>query len=84
MPTPKTLFNAVETELKNARVAISNADRYLDAIKEVVEILEAKVRIVEDIEIIPTVKALQKGEDVLEALRPGGFRNMNEEEELRY
>ncbi len=65
----KTLFDGVETELKNARIAISNADRYLDAIKEVVEVMSAKVKIVEEVEIVQiSTKKLEK--DMEDYLKP--------------
>lgn len=63
MATTKTLFDAVEGELKNVRVAISNADRYLDTVKEAVEIMAAKVKIIEEVGIAPLVKAPAKEEE---------------------
>lgn len=33
----KMIFNAVEAEMRNARAALNNAARYMDAIKDVVD-----------------------------------------------
>jgi hypothetical protein len=35
--TNKTLFTAVEAELRNGRAALSNAGRYLDILKDAME-----------------------------------------------
>jgi hypothetical protein len=35
--TNKTLFTAVEAELRNARAALSNAGRYLDILEDVMD-----------------------------------------------
>jgi hypothetical protein len=40
MANSKTLFDAVEAELRNARAAISNADIYLDMLKDAVDEME--------------------------------------------
>jgi hypothetical protein len=37
----KTLFNAIEAELRNARAALNNAGRYLDAIRVAMDTIVA-------------------------------------------
>jgi hypothetical protein len=40
MPNSKTLFDAVEVELRNARAAINSAGAYMDMIKKTVDEIE--------------------------------------------